>query len=85
MAAELLDRVKEVTNGKESPGAIDEESGTAERKAGRRVSNPEIIALNTIVTELEKLSPAAQARVSAYLWGWCQERGATAINNTRNA
>ena len=61
---------------------MDEESGTAERKAGRRVNNPEIIALNTIVTELEKLSPAAQARVSAYLWGWCQERGTV---TTRNA
>lgn len=85
MAADLLERTgaKDGNGQAERPGIVaDEEQAApeAKRRGGRRITNPEIIALDTIMAELESLTPAQQARVSAYLWGWCQERmGVTAI------
>lgn len=85
MAADLLERGAKDGNGAaERPGIVpDEEQAPAEAK--RRINNPEIIALDTIMSELESLTPAQQARVSAYLWGWCQERMGVNVITARPA
>lgn len=79
--AEVLDVNR--TNGSAKDGnaaterqgiSLDKEAATAKRKSGRLVNNPEAIAIDTIITELEELTPSARARVAAYVWGWCQEQ-----------
>lgn len=85
---ELLQGAKDGNGHAERPGiATEDEQATVEpkRKSGRRINNPEIIALDTIMSELESLTPAQQARVSAYLWGWCQERMGVTTFTTRPA